>query len=175
MFAKEAHGNQKYDGLPYHNHLGSVWNNVGCVHDPVLKVEFLRTIAWLHDVLEDTPVTFDELKDKFGYWIASPVAILTDFAGASTRKERKRMTNATFKILDPEQITHRAALIVKAADRHSNITHSKSSKNEDKLKMYRDEHTEFEKAVRRDGLCEPFWIEMKFNLGLLGANDRQKT
>ena len=171
VFAREAHKGQKYGDYPYDYHLGSVWNNVGCVRDPVLKIDFLRTIAWLHDVIEDTSVTHEELKDKFGYWVASPVAILTDSASASNRKERKRIANSMFKILDPEQITHRAALIVKAADRHSNITHSSLSRDTGKLEMYRDEHAEFERAVRRDGLCESLWDQMKFNLGLLPKNE----
>jgi len=152
-------------------HLSAVWNNVGCVKDPVLKLDFLRTVAWLHDVLEDTSVNYDDLKDKFGYWVASPVAILTDSASASSRKERKLLANAAFKVLNPEHITHRAALIVKAADRLSNITHSKLSKNEGKLRMYRDEHGAFERATRRDGLCESEWNQMKHHLGLWPKDD----
>jgi (p)ppGpp synthase/HD superfamily hydrolase len=171
LFAIEAHGDQKYGKLPYHTHLSAVWNNVGCVRDPVLKLDFLRTVAWLHDILEDTPVTFEDLRSEFGYWVASPVAIITDSADAKNRKERKRLANATFKMLDPEQITHRAALIVKAADRLSNITHSKLSEDKGKLDMYRAEHEAFEAAVRRPDVCPLFWNQMKFELGLIEPNN----
>ena len=77
----------------------------------------------------------------------------------------------TFKILSVEDITERAALIVKTADRLANITHSKAVEDEGKLKMYRLEHVAFKLAVRRSGLLPSFWERMESKLGLIEPNN----
>lgn len=53
--ARAAHGNQRDKaGRPYVQHLVRVWAKVA--GDPVAE-----QVAWLHDVLEDTPMTAESL------------------------------------------------------------------------------------------------------------------
>jgi (p)ppGpp synthase/HD superfamily hydrolase len=59
LFAAKAHGEQKrrYTGEPYICHLISVASTVARFGGSTVAVE----AALLHDVLEDTPTTYDEL------------------------------------------------------------------------------------------------------------------
>ena len=68
-FAQEKHKNQKRkDGVtPYSDHLEGVVNrlkNLGVTDKNVLAA------AWMHDIIEDTDVTFDQINEKFGREIA---------------------------------------------------------------------------------------------------------
>ena len=74
--AHEKHKNQKRkDGVtPYSDHLEGVVNrlkNLGVTDKNVLSA------AWLHDIIEDTDVTFDQINEKFGRDIAVMVLALT--------------------------------------------------------------------------------------------------
>lgn len=84
-FATKAHEGQtrRYDGTPYILH-------------PIEVMTLLQTrgfrgdiliAAVLHDVLEDTPTTYDQLRRAFGGPIADLVLDLTKVGGKS-RKER---------------------------------------------------------------------------------------
>lgn len=80
-FAIKAHGDQKrkYTGEPYINHPVAVARLVASVTDDPEMI----CAALLHDVIEDTPITFDELRDHrhgFGWAIASLVNELTDIS-----------------------------------------------------------------------------------------------
>ena len=72
-FAFEAHGDQMYGDAPYAIHLLDVHKLVKSFG---LSIE-QEIIAFLHDVLEDTDVTFEELASAFSIEIASAVKILT--------------------------------------------------------------------------------------------------
>ena len=60
-FATNAHARihqlRKYTGQPYQVHLRAV---VGLV-SAVTSDDNLIAAAWLHDIVEDTPVTFEEI------------------------------------------------------------------------------------------------------------------
>jgi (p)ppGpp synthase/HD superfamily hydrolase len=57
---------RKYSGQPYDAHLRAVAELVGTVSsDP----EMLAA-AWLHDVLEDTPATYEDVEREFGVEVA---------------------------------------------------------------------------------------------------------
>lgn len=171
QFAIEAHQGQKYDEGPYEFHLNEVVALVVQAHDPVLHPDFLEDVAWLHDVLEDTDVDAIELTEKFGSFITRPVQIVTDPSGQPNRASRKSMTNSRLRICNVEDITERAALIVKTADRLANIKYSALNGNHGKLDMYRREHAAFERAARRDGLIPSYWDRMEFELGLIEPNN----
>jgi len=75
-FAQEKHKNQKRkDGVtPYSDHLEGVVNrlkNLGVTDKDVLCT------AWLHDIIEDTDVTFDQINERFGREIAVMVLSLS--------------------------------------------------------------------------------------------------
>jgi len=78
VFVAEQHQYQRrggYDDLPYINHLLKVTHIlIQCGEsDPTLL-----KAALLHDVIEDTPITFEMLADRFGPAVAQIVQELTD-------------------------------------------------------------------------------------------------
>lgn len=72
-FALEKHKNQNYGIHPYIYHLEQVYNMVKKMG---LSEEY-QVVALLHDTLEDTETTYQELCDNFGESIANCVAELT--------------------------------------------------------------------------------------------------
>jgi hypothetical protein len=77
-FAVNAHRRidqrRKYSGQPYDAHLKAVADIVGSVTDDPEVI----AAAWLHDTLEDTPATYEQLESEFGERVAHLVAELTD-------------------------------------------------------------------------------------------------
>ena len=75
-FATEAHGDQKrkYTGEPYITHPIAVMEIVR----EVPHTEEMLMAAVLHDTVEDTPVTIEDIKTKFGTKVAELVDGLTD-------------------------------------------------------------------------------------------------
>lgn len=149
-FAVAAHGEQKYGEQPYVVHLDAV----AALLTPF--GEEAQTLGYLHDVLEDTVTTSEELRREFGDCITHLVGLLTDEPGVN-RKERKARTNA--KLADVAGDSE-LALVVKAADRLANLRESAQTTAGSKLKMYAREHAAFRQAVYRPGLCDEFWREM---------------
>lgn len=109
-FATQAHGDQvrKYSGDPYIVHPVAVSKIVKTVtHTPEMLAASL-----LHDVVEDTPVTIEEIKSEFGNDIANLVFWLTDISkpedgNRAARKEKDALHYAqgpadaqTIKIAD---------------------------------------------------------------------------
>lgn len=89
-FARKAHGSinqrRKYTGEPY------------IVH-PIAVAEIVRTVphtpemiaaAYLHDVVEDTAVTLEEVKTEFGREVAELVGWLTDVSTPADGNRRTR-------------------------------------------------------------------------------------
>jgi len=76
MFAMEAHAGQtrKYTGEPYHKHPFAVAMLVAGVTND----DNMVAAALLHDVLEDTLATYDELVNAFGIDVADLVLEVTD-------------------------------------------------------------------------------------------------
>ncbi len=148
-FAIEAHGDQRYGSHPYSVHLDAVAE---------LAEEYgeeAQVVAYLHDVVEDTPVGLDAIADAFGRRIADCVAILTDAPG-SDRKERKRKTyDRMARVTGDLEL----ALVVKAADRLANMRACVADGDE-RLAVYKQEHPRFQEAAYRRNLCEALWAEM---------------
>ncbi|MCB9556943.1 MAG: HD domain-containing protein [Deltaproteobacteria bacterium] len=147
-FAVAAHGDQRYGASPYVVHLQAVAQHVELYgSEPVI-------IAYLHDVVEDTPVELADIEREFGASIARCVALLTDEPGAN-RRERKQKTHA--KLARVSSAAELPALIVKAADRLANLEACRVDGNLGLTRMYRDEHAAFRHAVFRPALCDPLW------------------
>lgn len=149
-FAVAAHGDQKYGTEPYSVHLDAVAAIAAPYGDEA------KVCAYLHDVVEDTDVPLEAIRERFGDLIAKCVDLLTDEPGLN-RKERKARTNAKLKAV-PEEL--QAALLVKCADRLANLRASAASSDPGKLAMYRKEHPAFRDAAFRPGLCDELWHEM---------------
>ena len=104
VFATAAHAAvgqvRKYDGAPYIVHPIRVANIVRTYGGDTAQI----SAAYLHDVVEDTHVTIDVIRDTFGDTIADLVDGLTDVSVASdgnraTRKamDRQHSANATYE------------------------------------------------------------------------------
>jgi len=144
MFAEEAHKGQKYGEEPYIVHLDAVAAIVEEYGDVA------QTIAYLHDTVEDTEASVEDIRKFFGDTVADSVSMLTDEPGAN-RKELKANTN--FKLAQASGHLG-MALVVKAADRLANVR--EGTKND----MYRKEHEDFRSAVWRFGVATEIWLEI---------------
>ncbi len=149
-FALQAHASQRYGDRPYAFHLEAV-------------VELLspygaeaQIIGYLHDVIEDTTVTENDIRRRFGARIAECVSLLTDSPGAS-RAERKAGTYARLAKGDGAS---ELALVVKAADRLANVRSCVADQRNGLWEVYRREHPSFRQAAYRASLCEPLWAEL---------------
>lgn len=92
--AKEAHHEQKrkYTGEPYYTHVKSVADRVAKINDD----PELIAAALLHDTVEDSDVTVDEIGEIFGLRVAEIVYDLTDHFTKENypnlnRKKRKKL------------------------------------------------------------------------------------
>ena len=86
LFAKTKHAGQfREDGTTYSKHLEDVVNrlkSLGVVDEDILCA------GWLHDTIEDTDTSFDDLYEQFGNRIAVIVSSLTKDK-TSPRKKRE--------------------------------------------------------------------------------------
>lgn len=142
MVAVKAHSGQYYDDIfPYEKHLDDV-DNVLTSHGIIAAK--LRQAAFLHDVIEDCDVSYNDIKNYFGLEVAEIVYRVTDELGRN-RKERKAKTL-------PKIAESKDAVIIKLADRIANIQHG------GKVDMYKKEYEEFRAVLyQHDRLSEPLW------------------
>jgi len=104
------HATQKYGEHPYSYHLAcvsQVLTEFGYAGD-----ESIMVAAWLHDTVEDTETTYDELVSEFGNETA-------DIVFAVTNKPRTNREDH-FRKTVPKIASNKKSLIVKLADRISN-------------------------------------------------------
>lgn len=135
LVAEKAHANQSYDIYPYMYHIKMVVE----IAQELGFDEDIQIACTLHDVLEDSDLSFNDIKKNFGEMIAQIVYDVTDELGKN-RKERKRNTY-------PKIRSNWRACVVKICDRIANIRHS-SDYNREKFEMYKDESAAFERALR---------------------------
>ncbi len=146
-FAVREHGDQLYGDKPYVHHLDAV---VGLLVPYGVEAQ---VVGYLHDVVEDTDVTVDEVAETFGSRIAACVGILTDVPG----KNREARKIKTYKKMARVTGERTLALVVKAADRLANMEACIADQKQALLETYKGEHEAFKKAVYRDGLCPDLW------------------
>src|SRR5580765_608675 len=105
--ARKGRGNE-----PYINHLAEVANLLALVTDGA-DAELVAA-GWLHDTVEDTETTREELAQKFGERVASLVVEVTDDMNVSQTERRQRQV---------EDAPHKSpgAKLIKIADKISNI------------------------------------------------------
>ena len=106
VYATHKHTGQIHGTRPFTTHLAEV---VGVLHEFGYLDDNLTAAAWLHDVVEDTPVVIEEIYSEFGDRIGDLVDALTDGEG-KTRMEKKQKPYATIPNVS-------GAVIVKLADR----------------------------------------------------------
>jgi hypothetical protein len=114
LFAAEKHRHQQRKGAdasPYINHPLALARTlaVAGITDPVILCA-----ALLHDTVEDTDTSFDELEQRFGPQVASVVREVTDDKSLD-KPERKRLQ------VEKAASKSREAKLVKLADKISNL------------------------------------------------------
>jgi (p)ppGpp synthase/HD superfamily hydrolase len=121
--ATEYHNGQKYGGprqdeqIEYLNHIGSVVFEVmtAATAEPHLNTDLALKCAILHDTLEDTRLTYDDLLTQFGEEVARGVQALTK--DDRIKDSRDKMTDSLRRIkASPKEIW-----AVKMADRITNL------------------------------------------------------
>ena len=134
-YAADAHGNQKTPtGLPYIAHITSVAMEViyACEKSQLTeeKANLAVSCALLHDVIEDTDITYDEIYVNFSEDIANGVEALTK---DKTLKSKKEQMQKSIEMLleQPYEIQ-----MVKLADRITNLSTPPEHWNNDKKKAY---------------------------------------
>lgn len=114
-FANDAHTSinhvRKYTGEPYINHPIEV---MGIVKTAAHYTDEMLAAALLHDTVEDTPVTQDDIDREFGPMVGQLVLELTDQCHEGNRATRKAAEAARLGTISPEGQT------VKLADLISN-------------------------------------------------------
>jgi len=118
-FAALKHVGQLVPGteLPYIVHVGAVAMEVLAAlrDEPEFKVELAVCCALLHDTVEDTETSLDELKSVFGEAIAAGVAGLTKDKTMPDKRSQMLDSLSRLKQL-PKEVQ-----MVKLADRISNL------------------------------------------------------
>lgn len=111
-FATRAHGAQKrkYTGEPYVTHPIAVMRLV----ETVPHTEEMLIAAVLHDTVEDTDVTIEDIKREFGAKVARYVDGLTDVSKPEdgNRAERKALDRAHMAEQCPEVKTIKLADLI---------------------------------------------------------------
>lgn len=136
-YAAAAHRGQTYGGVPYTEHLRATVDNVVFAYNsaqyPTTLPNRLGSIltAILHDVVEDTSVTIEDIQNSFGPDVRDAVDGVTDeYWENSTRAARKAATYG-------KTARNPTSRIVKLADRLANV------QSGGKVDMYRKEHADF--------------------------------
>ena len=115
-FAAHKHRNQRRkdeERTPYINHpisVAKIISEIGNVEDP----EVLAA-ALLHDTLEDTKTTPEELIDKFGERVCNLVQEVTDDKTLPKLERKQRQIDHARKISE-------GAVLIKLGDKISNVT-----------------------------------------------------
>lgn len=152
-FAAERHSAQRRkgpDAAPYVNHLIEVATlvaNVGQIED----VEVLIA-AVLHDVLEDTPTTADEVSERFGPRVCSFVQALSDDKSLP-RQRRRELTLQELPAMDA------LVKVIKLADLSSNIKFLPSTWSDARKLEYLEwsEHAATICSPECQALAELYW------------------
>ncbi len=138
VFGVKAHGNQKRDsGDPYFSHPLEV---AGILTDLQLDSAAIVT-ALLHDTIEDTETSYEDIEKKFGREIADLVDGVTKLSKLELQSEQTKQAENFRKFMLAMSHDVRV-LLVKLADRLHNMRTLKGVKNSDKRKRIATETME---------------------------------
>ncbi|MFC4372650.1 HD domain-containing protein [Nocardia halotolerans] len=162
-FAIAAHGDQRFGDRPYSTHLTAV----RAVLDDFGYSGDLALAAWLHDVVEDTPVTTEEIESRFGRAVLDLVWAVT---GVGPDRKARNL-DAYTKIA-----AHPRAVILKLADRTANAEASPPGSSW--MGMYRTEHPTFKAHLADllpgDPTVARMWqrLETRLDLSVMPPSDQ---
>lgn len=164
-FAVLAHWGQTWaEGKPYVLHLDSVAEVLGIYgwELPFIsnnQFTMLWAAAYLHDTVEDTSTTIEDIKREFGPEVAALVWAVTNEPG----KNRAERHAATY----PKIANTPLALFLKLADRIANVEASVLTDSK-LLRMYQKEYPGFKAALQKPGEYVNMWATLDELLELKG-------
>lgn len=139
------------DYLPYEYHLRMV---VKCCEKFMDLVEIsakddVLLACWAHDTIEDTRVTYNDIRNVLGYEVAELVYALTNEKG---KNRKERANDKYYKGI--RDVSY--GVFIKMCDRIANVEYSKMSGSR-MFELYRKENDEFIKnlGVNEYHLCYP--------------------
>ena len=144
-YAGEKHANQKVSGTTsnYLLHISNVAMEVLMAYhfDNRFDIDFAIQTAILHDTIEDTDATFEEIKNIFGEPIATAVQALTKDESLASKRERMRDSLERINKLQKE------VGLVKIADRITNLQTPPKHWNREKIINYYEEAKQISKHL----------------------------
>jgi (p)ppGpp synthase/HD superfamily hydrolase len=149
LFATRAHAGQTYGGpldgeqLPYISHIAEVAAEVmgALTQEEGLNGDLAVQCALLHDTVEDTDVTLEQVEQQFGAAVAAGVAALSKDASLPTKDAR--MADSLERI----RAQPREVWMVKLADRIVNLSQPPFYWTEEKARHYRAEAKTIHEAL----------------------------
>lgn len=155
VYALKQHEYQNYgDGIPYSVHL---FMTISCVQkfSHLISDDDLEDVIcamWLHDVMEDGGVSYNDIKMQFVSNVAEIVFSVTDESGRN-RQEKALKTY-------PKIANNRLAVFVKLSDRISNSTYSKLN-GHSMFDKYKKEFDYFKNILYTIDEYEPMWVYLE--------------
>lgn len=154
----ESENEQLYGVLPYSYHLRKVrevLKRFGFGPKSSLFALKLGTAAWLHDVIEDTDATYDELKELFGQDIADIVLGMTKIKPEEGESKKDALQRTYERCMQ-----NRGCRILKLADRIANTEEGLLelySGSKSKVHKYFGEYDVFRILLYKEGDAEEMW------------------
>lgn len=156
-FAAEAHQDQKFPGteISYIMHLSFVSMELiaALAVESECNGDLAIQCAILHDTIEDTDVTFEQIKTEFGLSIADGVLALTK---DSSIEKSLQMSDSLKRIKQQPQ----EVWMVKLADRITNLQAPPHYWKRDKIAKYREEAIIIYEALKT---ASPFLASRLYN------------
>ncbi len=157
QFAIVAHANQVRKGnehIPYVYHVIDVAEEVIYYSGlPLQELELASVIALLHDTVEDTIVTVDDIRHNFGEEVAAAVDGLSKDSTIKEMVEHSKLEQLRESIARIKALP-RYVWVVKLADRVSNLKNFPAMWSREKIANYLDEaaYIAAELGVASEGL-----------------------
>lgn len=125
-FAHSRHKGQKYGEKDYFYHLSMVASVVDCMTllSDTAHANLLKIVAYLHDTIEDTETTKEELEKLFDVRVASAVAALS------------KVKNQSYNDYMMNVLSNSTAHAVKIADTKANLMQSYMDGNQKRIDKY---------------------------------------
>jgi (p)ppGpp synthase/HD superfamily hydrolase len=135
--AHKVHQNQSYGEFDYTKHLRDVSLQLGANG---FSEDYWDIAAWLHDTVEDTDLTIEEVEKQFGSKVAMLVEAVTTPSSIGNRRARLRRLIELLTACP-------GAMPLKLADRIANVQFCWFRQN-NKLFMYYREYKTFRGSLR---------------------------
>lgn len=151
-YAIVAHGTQMYGEYHYSKHLDDVYDICQkilnkCVENSFYYINFSYNnyyqVCYLHDILEDTNITYNELCKDFNEEIAFIVYMISSNKPFENRKQKINFMYKMFNEVYQNDRKKFLAKLVKSCDRLANMRSCSENNNLHLLNMYVKEYKDF--------------------------------